>query len=651
MSESCRIRMLPDLLVRKIAAGEIVERPASVVKELVENAVDAGASRIALTIEDGGKQLIRVTDDGCGMLPDELRPAVARHATSKIIVEDDLYSIHTMGFRGEALASISAVSKLRIVSRPPGANEGHEVRVAAEQLEMSQSAGCPVGTTVEIRDLFFNVPARRKFLRGASTETGHINEQVARVALAHPEIGFEVTNNRRVTQRAPQCESRLERIAKFYSPELASALLSIERNEQGVEIEAYVAPPAQSRATAQWQYTFVNGRYVRDRFVQHAVKEAHRGLMEPNRHGVVFLFLTVDPTTVDVNVHPTKIEVRWADSRLIHSHVLSAIRETFQRCDLTPSVRTDRSRPGVSEEEQDRMRREMADVFKSTPPIRPGEPGSGDAGARLGAEARFGSGLAGLPVPGANVSPSTVDAERVWRSLYGEPGAGASVDPGSDRLSPHAEYPDAGRTDGDRAAAGTFPSTPSMRPRAIQMHNLYLVAETEDGIVIVDQHALHERVLYEQFRKRVTEGSLESQRLLLPETLTVTPQQAALLETRSDLLERLGIEVTPFGADAVAVHAFPAMLKDTDVASFMRDLLDRLGQKGDTPPTDAVIDDLLSMMACKAAVKAGDPLAPEEIDALFAQRSMIDKSSSCPHGRPTMLRLTKSDLERQFKRT
>ncbi|MGD2109067.1 MAG: DNA mismatch repair endonuclease MutL, partial [Phycisphaerae bacterium] len=342
MSKDCRIRVLPELLVKKIAAGEVVERPASVVKELVENAIDADATRVAVTIEEGGKQLIRVTDDGCGMSAEELRLAVLPHATSKVLTEADLSSISTMGFRGEALASISAVSKLRIVSRPAGSEAGHEIRVAAERLESSTAAGSTAGTTIEARDLFFNVPARRKFLRTNSTETGHINEQFARIALACPSIAFELTSNRRTTQNLPGCKTRLERVAKFYGPELASALLPVEREERGVRLEAYVAPPAQSRATAQWQYTFVNGRYIRDRFVQHAIKEAYRGLMEPNRHGVVFLFLRIDPNRVDVNVHPTKIEVRWAEPNMIHSQVLSALRETFQRADLTPAVRTGR---------------------------------------------------------------------------------------------------------------------------------------------------------------------------------------------------------------------------------------------------------------------------------------------------------------------
>jgi len=640
MSTDCRIRVLSDLLVNKIAAGEVVERPASVVKELIENSIDGGATRIAVTVEDGGRQLIRVTDDGSGMSPEELLLSVQAHATSKVTVEDDLYSIRTMGFRGEALASIAAVSKLRIVSRLAGAIEGHEVRGAGDRFETTQSVGCPEGTTVEVRDLFFNVPARRKFLRTPSTEVGHINEQFARAALAYPEIGFELTVHRRVAQNLPKAQSRIERIGKFYGPELAAALMTVAREERGVRLEAYAAPPVQSRATAQWQYVYVNGRYVRDRFIQHAIKEAYRGLMEPNRHGVVFLFINLDPRDVDVNVHPTKIEVRWADSNLIHSQVLSALRETFQRCDLTPRLRTQQSPPPLSEAEQDRVRRELAEVLKATTPIDPSPVCHGSVSRAPATESYGISSRASAPPAGVDLA----EHERVWRSLYGRP---EPVSEDSDRTQGELIEPQA-------SACGESPrglNPAAHGPRAVQMHNLYLVAETDEGIVIVDQHALHERVMYEQLKSRIALGSLESQRLLLPETLRVTPHQAALIEAHASLFERLGVEITPFGRDAVAIHAFPALLKDTDVPSFLRDLLDRLAQQPAGSSTEVVIHKVLDMMACKAAVKAGDALTDSEIEALMRQRHLIEKPGSCPHGRPTMLRLTKADLNRQFKRT
>ena len=631
MDGPCRIRVLPDLLVNKIAAGEVVERPASVVKELVENSLDARASRIAVAVEQGGARFIRVTDDGCGLSAEDLRLAVMPHATSKIQREDDLYAIHTMGFRGEALASIGAVSHLRMISREPGSIEGCEIAVCGDRIE-SAATGCPEGTTVEVRDLFFNVPARRKFLRSPSTEMGHINEQFVRLALAYPDVCFELVNNGRTTHSLPPGTDHLPRIARLYGPELADALLPVERDERGLRIYAYLAPPVHSRAAAQWQYVYVNGRFVRDRFIQHAIREAYRGLMEPNRHGVVFLFLEIAPSQVDVNVHPTKIEVRWADSGLIHSQVLSALRETLQRADLTPTLKVSRIEPApIDEAEQNRIRHELAAILKSTAPVQGGLPWS-PAGPTPEPSLRWDQ-HSTLPIS----APASGFDWNNWRSLYAP--AQQSGDP--------APPPD------PSTIPATWPTTPppDAARRAVQMHNLYLVAETDDGIMIVDQHALHERVMYEHLRQRFTAGPLESQRLLLPESIRVSADQLGLLETHAELLAQLGIEVSPFGADSVALHAVPAILRDVDSGSFLRDLLDRLAQNDAPNHTEALVHDLLDMMACKAAVKAGDPLSQQEINALMEQRHLVEKSSSCPHGRPTMLRFTKAELNRQFKRT
>lgn len=625
-----KILVLPRLLVNKIAAGEVVERPASVVKELVENALDAGATRIAVTIEDGGKQLIRITDDGEGMTAEDLRLAVTPHATSKLTCEEDLHAIISMGFRGEALASIGAVSNMRIVSRKRGTVEGHQISVSGDDVQTSVAAGGPEGTTVEVRDLFFNMPARRKFLRTRATETGHINEQFARLALGFHEVGFELTNNSRVAHRLAAGQSVRDRIGSLYGTELAGELIPIGRDERGLLIDGYAAPPGHSRSTSSWQYIFVNGRYVRDRFVQHAVREAYRGLMERDRQPIYFLFLMVDPEAVDVNVHPTKIEVRWRESNLVHSQVLSAFRETFLQTDLTPALRTE------AHEDQDAVRRRMADMLRSAKPI------VGDSAPAAfrgtGSATQSGSTASGAVSSEMPARASAQDGAELWRSIYTQLGEGsAQADSGLE----HART-----LEGD-----TSPSRPH---RAIQLHNTYLVVESDEGMLIIDQHALHERVLYNQFCARITSGPLESQRLLLPETLAVTPKQLALLQENKALLGQLGIEVTSFGHNSVAVQSFPGLLKDTDVTPFMRDLLDKLEGKdehGKVADTETVIHELLDMMACKAAVKAGDPLTQEEIDALIAQKHLVEKSSNCPHGRPTTLKLTVKDLEKQFKRT
>jgi len=639
-----RIKVLPDLLVNKIAAGEVIERPASVIKELVENAIDAGATEISIHVEEGGRQLIRVIDDGLGMTTEDLRLAVTPHATSKITSEDDLYHIATLGFRGEALPSIGAVSHLRIVSRPRDAIEGAEIVVSAERIESASAAGCRTGTTVEVRDLFFNVPARRKFLKANATEVGHINEQVARLALAHVDIGFELVNNQRVSLRLKRGVGPRERIAALFGDELGSELIAIQRGDRGLHIEGYVAPPARSRATPANQYILLNGRYIRDRFIQHAVREAYRGLIEPSRYPVVFLFLTIDPALVDVNVHPTKIEVRWQDSNLVHSQVLAALRDQFLRSDLTPALRAeaDRSvfdRPVDVARDPDAVRQEAAEFFKSLAPIAPDHHGryaEGPVYAGGGEHAPAAGGRGALDV-----------GPEVWDALYR---------PTAERMSPGDGAGDLGAPADAERPGGTaerfeLPAGgPESPRRALQVHNSYLVVETADGLVIVDQHALHERIMYDALRRQITEGPLESQRLLLPETMTATARELALLSEHGALLHRLGIEAEPFGRDSIAVHAFPSILKETDTAAFLRDLLDRLAEKGEQTHTEEIIHDILDMMSCKAAVKAGDPLTAEEINALLCQKDLVEKSSNCPHGRPTTLRLTIRDLEKQFKR-
>jgi DNA mismatch repair protein MutL len=597
------IRVLPELLVNRIAAGEVIERPASVVKELIENSLDAEATRIEIAIEQGGHRLIRVTDDGLGMDGDDVTLAVVPHATSKIEREDDLLAIGTMGFRGEALASIGAVSDLRIVSRRQGADEAYEVRMCADRVDGPRATGAPVGTTVEIRDLFAHVPVRRKFLRSPQTEFGHITEQVARLALAHPRVAFVVTHNDREVHRLPPVDSWRQRLADFYGTELAESLMPIEREGRGLKLTGLVAPPAQTRSTARWQYTFVNGRYVRDKFVQHALREAYRGLIDPHRHPVAFLRLQVDPTDVDVNVHPTKIEVRWRDSQAVHSVVLAALRDTFLGSDLTAGLTADGERDAPDpEQRRQKIRQAMADFFKSQP--RPSAPAS-----------------------------------------FSEPREQPSFDPPMSFESRRADIIDhqaaLPNRVSDEGAAGT---------RFLQIHNTYLVAETPEGMIIVDQHALHERVLYEQLRRQVSYGPLESQRLLLPVTVEINADQIGVLDEQTDLFTKLGLEVTAFGRNAVAVHACPTMLHESSLVAFVRDLFDCLSGSDVAAEPENVFESTLQMMACKAAVKAGDPLSAQEIEALLAHRGQVDKHTNCPHGRPTTLRLSVADLERQFKR-
>lgn len=644
-----RIQVLSDLLVNKIAAGEVIERPASVVKELVENSLDAGAEHIEIAIEEGGRRLIRVTDDGGGMDAGDLAMCVQPHATSKIRSEDDLFGIRTMGFRGEALPSIGAVSQLRVTSRQPEANEAYEIRVVGDRIEPVTATAGPPGTTVEVRELFFNVPARQKFLRTAQTEMGHITEQLARIALVTPHVEFRLTHNgRQVHQLRPAVGLR-ERVADFYGHELAAALLSIRREERGLSIDGLISTPADSRSSQKWQYLFLNGRFIRDRFLGHALREAYRGLVDPSRSPVIFLALRIDPAHVDVNVHPTKIEVRWRDSNLVYSQVLSVIRERLLGSDLTPRfdagtakrAEGERGRGGggengdpgaeLAEERRREVRAAMAEYFKRTgavPP--PSHPAFGGSHASL----------SGAPADETLQPPSLADtaaaADLIARAADGLQASGQAE---IDLLT-------AGRGEPLRDACDPAPEpTP-----VLQIHRTYLVSETPEGLMIIDQHALHERILFEQLVDRIARGPLESQRMLIPDILEVSADHIGVIETYGDTLQRLGFELTPYSSNTIAVHAAPTLLQEGRMREFLRDLLDKLAVRSGPASTELVINDLLSMMACKAAVKAGDPLTDAEIQALMRDRHRVERSSNCPHGRPTALRLTLRDLERQFKR-
>ncbi len=639
-----RIHVLSDLLVNKIAAGEVIERPASVVKELLENSVDAGATRVDVAVEDGGKRLIRISDDGCGMGADDLALAVTPHATSKLETEDDLFRIGTMGFRGEALASIGSVSHLRLTSRLPDEAGGHEIRVSGGEIEGPIPTAAAPGTTVEVRDLFFNVPARRKFLRTTNTEMGHLTEQLIRIGLANLHLHLTCNHNGRSVHDLPasgrqdRAQALHERIAGLFGPELSEALIPIDRRERGLHIAGWVAPPAQTRGTAAWQYTWLNGRFIKDRFVQHAIREAYRGLLPQGRYPVVFLFLETDPADVDVNVHPTKIEVRFRDSNLVHSQVLAALRETFLRMNLTPDL--------------------TADTFEH----RGGAPGGGGFGSRGSSTGGFAGRLRST---GGGGEPASEAQGEAMRQQLAEFLKGLPPSRTGGRPETFDEARDLGASQGpsgpadrwpDPADAGLDAASPDQRSAlpalpALQVHNTYIVAESDDGLVIIDQHALHERIIYQQLVRRFAEGRLESQRLLLPETLDVTPAELTCVEACAGLFEKLGLEIQRFGPTTIAIQAVPSVFNDVDSADWVRQLLARLVDRPDQDLSDEYIHELLEMMACKAAVKAGDPLTPDEVASLLAQRTHVEKASACPHGRPTTLRLSLRDLEKQFKRT
>ncbi len=645
-----RIRRLRTLLVNQIAAGEVVERPGSVVKELLENALDAGATRVRIEIESGGIELVRVTDDGVGMGNDDLPLAVAPHATSKIETATDLDRIATFGFRGEALASIASVSRMSIRSRIASEPGGWQIDIEGDVVGAVRPASGAVGTSVAVRNLFFNTPARRKFLRTVGTERTRCIDVVRACAMSHAAVAFEAFVDGKSVLDVPPGQSPRDRALTILGKELESEMIEVRADRyddaRGLSLWGLVGKPSTARATARAQHLFINGRAIKDRTVQHAVSEAFRGLIEPGRYPTAVVMLELSPEGVDVNVHPQKTEVRFRDQSMVHSVVLRAVREALAREDLTPSLggRIDGSgrgqRPGSATEilpggvgggaggGADVGTRGFVDFFKRAIPERAQHRLSYDAVReaierveRAGAE----------PVEG-----STLDAEASSPE-------NAAIDRGFES-SAEAQGVDAG-------AAGL--PTPVPAHRVLQVHNSYLVTQDEHGVVIVDQHALHERVMFEILYARVSEGVLESQQLLTPAVVEATPERIERLGELAPLLAKIGIVAEPMGPRTVGVRSFATLLfeRGVDPVEFMQELLDKADRERFVPDSEEALREVLDMMACKAAVKAGDRMSDDELRALLELRGEVERSSNCPHGRPTSVRLTISELERLFGRS
>ncbi|MGD9721572.1 MAG: DNA mismatch repair endonuclease MutL [Pirellulales bacterium] len=654
------IRVLPQSVINKIAAGEVIERPASVVKELMENAVDAGATRIDVTVEQGGLELVRVSDDGCGMPAEQLPLAVASHATSKIRDADDLFRVASLGFRGEALASIAEVSRFLVRSRTRACDAGAQLEVAAGQATPVEPCGSPVGTTIEVRQLFYNTPVRRKFLRSTQTEMGHIGEAFTRIALANPAVACTLRHQSRVVYDLPAVDDWRLRIGALFGDDLAGELIAIDSAEDEISLAGHVASPSHSRANNRMQYLFLNGRAIRDRSLQHALGEAYRGLLLTGRYPIAFLRIAMPAEMVDVNVHPTKLEVRFQDSGRLYSQLLGTLRTRFLTTDLTARLQPvpHDNANAVDPARADAIRRELVDWAKgqlaAAGAVTTGAlhtDNSGDiAGSPLAAPAFAAQTTFREPPARAPLELSVLD--RRWKAVGNpaddEPEPDTSAVDAEDGAVPlGASLPDAfappALTDFSAPASAALP--------ALQLHNRYLVTECDGGMVVIDQHALHERILYEYLRERVLAGALESQRLLVPEPVDLPPAEAAAALDARDLLGKLGLTLEPFGGDTVLVSSYPAMLANFAPAEVLRDVVDQLLSGGKDPDRRDLLDSLLHMISCKAAIKAGDRLSHEEVAALLEQRHLAQDTHHCPHGRPTALFFSREELDKQFKRT
>jgi len=619
------IQLLSPRLANQIAAGEVVERPASVVKELIENALDAGANRVDIEIEQGGARLIRVRDNGSGIAESDLPLALSRHATSKITSLDDLEAVASLGFRGEALASISSVSRLTLTSRTDGQEAASKVEVEGRDMDARISpAAHPVGTTVEVRDLFFNTPARRKFLRTEKTEFNHVEECVRRQALGRFNAGFTLHHNQRAVQSLRPAETALDkerRIAALCGQQFIDNAVVIEAEAIGLRLWGWVALPTFSRSQSDLQYFFVNGRVIRDRLVAHAVRQAYRDVLYNNRHPAFVLYLEVDPATVDVNVHPTKHEVRFRDGRLVHDFIFRTLHKAL--ADVRPD---------------DHLRGAVAQSFgreQSAAPelIAAGTPGNHWAGQTAG------------PAP-TSYSPGgspDIRPREGWHAsdqmaFYNSLGAGGGVevstaDPGALAGAPAESN--------DEAPLGYA---------IAQLHGIYILAQGRTGLIVVDMHAAHERITYERMKLALADQNLKSQPLLVPLSLAVSQKEAALVESHGSELQQVGLQIERIGPETLAIRQVPALLRGADTEQLVRDVLADLIEHGQSDRVEAVTHELLGTMACHGSVRANRQLTIPEMNSLLRDMEATERSGQCNHGRPTWTVVTLSELDKLFLR-
>jgi DNA mismatch repair protein MutL len=565
-----KIKALPPEIISKIAAGEVVERPASVVKELVENALDAGSSEIKVEVQAGGKKLIRVTDDGEGMNPEDALLALRRYSTSKIEKEEDLFAIRTFGFRGEALSSIAAVSKMKIITRKNDGLAGVELKIEGGVLRGSQEIGCPPGTTAEVRDLFFNIPARLKFLKTQGTELSHIGEVMARIGLANDRTHFQLFHDRKLLANYPVREDPSSRLGEALGRESAEKMHFFRARNGEMEIAGYAGEPGLNRPNARGIYLFVNRRPVRDRLLTHAVMEAYRNLIPKDRYPVVVLFVHLSPSSVDVNVHPSKWEVKFADSEIVHRSIVLGIREMLER---TPWLLEGRG-----------------------------------------------------PMKELRETPGTYSQTKVDPSF-------------PFKLQEALELE-------RRAKNQESTHTPFLG----QIANTYLVFESSDGLTLIDQHAAHERITLERLLGEFSLGSIRRQSLLFPEIIEVSLPEAKAAEEHLTQLEKIGFEVEPCGERTFWVKSVPEILATREPIRALKEMITQISSWGRDAGLQRSFDPLLRMMACRGAIQASQTMSREEATALMTDLQSCTSPSHCPHGRPTLLKITLSDLEKMFGR-
>lgn len=685
-----RIQQLDAHVVNRIAAGEVIERPGSVVKELLENSVDALSTRIEIDVVNGGMDLIRISDNGEGIHPDDMLLAVTSHATSKIRSDADLDHVSTLGFRGEALASIASVARFRIRTRPEDCAVGRELESHGGQIVVNRDCGCPAGTVMEVHNLFFNTPARRRFLKKASTEFGHIAEQFSRIALANPRPHLVLRHNEKLVYELPASHDPLERIRRFFGNEVGDQLIPVSSESQlttgeTIRLWGYVGAPSLNRSTRKDQFLFLNGRWIQDRSLQHALSEAYRGLLMVGRHPVSFLFLEVPPALVDVNVHPTKSEVRFQDSQTLYRQLLKTLRDKFLSLEFRANIEVPGAntaatgqlqfdKPLASSKPQKELDLWASHATVQHPPrvgefarssandravftnpgviaalsVVPHERRGGDPFVSGGSESSVASWSASSDIPSEPFSESVEPADG---ESHHSPEATMSSTAVSDFVTTVMSTEASGSANPISVTiTGTGMPGSADEFRAFQIHDCYIVVASDAGLEVIDQHALHERILYEHLRHRILDGGVERQKLLIPETVECSATESVALLENEDLLREIGFEIQDFGGTTILLMSYPALIPRGSLSRIVKDFGEQLVQTDGKTTRRDLLDHMLHTMACRAAIKSGQRLTLEEMQELLRQRHLVADSHHCPHGRPTSLTLSRNTLDQQFGR-